>query len=183
MSGDPTAFDLHTLDDEEKALFLEEQDIYDPRVRRIRAWSSHGNRPFDVPFITPLADNLWHGGVETGLVLPHEIVHVVSLYPWERYTTQKRGLRSFLEVLMYDSEDQGFEQVEDIARWVNSIRDTGPVLVHCQAGLNRSSLVVAKAMILAGDVANGQEAIDKIRAARSDVCLCNPAFERWVRAQ
>ena len=55
--------------------------------------------------------------------------------------------------------------------------------MHCQAGLNRSSLVVAIALLLSGEVSTGQEAIDLIREKRDPACLCNPAFEKWVRSQ
>ena len=81
---------------------------------------------------------------------------------------------------MYDSEDQALEQVEAIARWVNACRETGPVLVHCQAGLNRSSLVVARALMLAGKSA--EDAISTLREKRSPACLCNHAFEEYLRA-
>jgi len=117
---DPTAFDLRA-----------QGPRTDPVQRRVRGWSNHGGIPLDMPFITQAADNLWHGGCETGLVLPPFIKHVVSLYPWERYTA-RHSLLSETVVLMLDSEQQGFEQVEQLARWVNVCRDSGPVLVHCQ---------------------------------------------------
>ena len=67
-----------------------------------------------------------------------------------------------------------------IATWVNTCRETAPTLVHCQAGLNRSSLVAARALVLGGRTPD--EAITLIRRKRSPACLCNPAFERWLRA-
>jgi protein-tyrosine phosphatase len=54
----------------------------------------------------------------------------------------------------------------------------GIVTHNCQAGLNRSSLVVATALMLDGMTAG--EAIALIRAVRSPACLCNPAFEEWL---
>jgi len=62
---------------------------------------------------------------------------------------------------------------------VNACREDGPTLVHCQAGLNRSSLVAARALVLGGMTAD--DAIALIREKRSPACLCNPAFERWLR--
>jgi protein-tyrosine phosphatase len=63
---------------------------------------------------------------------------------------------------------------------VNSCRGSGPTLVHCQAGLNRSSLVVVRALVLDGmDV---DTAIAVVREKRSPVCLCNPSFESWLRS-
>jgi protein-tyrosine phosphatase len=113
------------------------------------------------------------------MILPSFIKQLVSLYPWEAYTVN-HDLDTALEVTMYDSEEQAFDQVDTIAAWINECRATGPVLVHCQAGLNRSSLVAARALVLEG--MQPAEAIALIRAKRSSACLCNPAFERWLLA-
>lgn len=154
----------------------------DPRIRRLNAWANHGGFRLQMPFMTEVAENLWHGGVEPGLILPDFIDYKLSLYQWEDYEIH-HDLKESKTVEMYDSLDQGFEQVVELAEWVNERRLLGPVFVHCQAGLNRSSLVVAMALLGAGDVATGQEAIDLIRAKRDPACLCNPAFANWVRNQ
>ena len=91
----------------------------------------------------------------------------------------QHDLDSVLLVRMYDSEDQTFEQIEELARWVNLCRTTGPMLVHCQAGLNRSSLVAARALMLDGMSAD--DAIRIVREKRSPACLCNKAFEDYLR--
>jgi len=163
MSGDPTGIKIE----------------FDPTIQRMSGVAVHGNTPFDVPFISELDDNLWQGGCQNGLGLPLFIKHVVSLYPWERYRIHHE-LDSFMEVRMYDSEDQAFEQVEQIAQWINVCRETGPVLVHCQAGLNRSSLVATRALMLSGKTADA--AIKQVREARSPACLCNPSFETYLRS-
>lgn len=152
---------------------------FDPTVRRMRGVAHHGHTPFDVPFISEIADNLWQGGCEEGLELPPFIAHVVSLYAWESYKTDYH-VRSVLTVEMYDSEDQGYAQVSAIAAWVNVCRANGPTLVHCQAGLNRSSLVAARALMLEGLTADA--AIALLREQRSPACLCNPAFEAYLRS-
>lgn len=54
------------------------------------------------------------------------------------------------------------------------------VLVRCQAGLNRSSLVAALAMVRLG--VEPQDAIDRIRADRHVNCLFNRSFVEHVRA-
>ena len=154
-------------------------DWYDPRNARMRGVATHGRTPFDVPYISQIDGNLWQGGCANGLTLPDEIVHLVSLYPWEQYATHGE-LRSSLTVVMYDSTDQGFEQVDAIAAWVNVCAADGPTLVHCQAGLNRSSLVAARALMLRG--ATADEAIRTLRENRSPACLCNPAFEEYLRS-
>jgi protein-tyrosine phosphatase len=151
---------------------------FDPTVQRMKGVTVHGSAAFDVPFISQIAPNLWQGGCEDGQILPDFIKHLVSLYPWESYRV-RHELDSALLVRMYDSEDQTFEQIEQLARWVNLCRRTGPVLVHCQAGLNRSSLVAARALMLEGTSAD--DAITTVRAKRSPACLCNRAFEDYLR--
>ncbi|MBQ9917416.1 MAG: dual specificity protein phosphatase family protein [Microbacterium sp.] len=169
--ADPTAFDLGG-----------DTSVTDPRIRRINARTAHGGHFVAAPFMSEIAPNLWHGGVESGLVLPDFVKFKLSLYQWEDYTIEHELVES-LTVEMYDSVNQGFDQVMELAEWVNERRAHGPVFVHCQAGLNRSSLVVAIALLLSGEVSTGQEAIDLIREKRDPACLCNPAFEKWVRSQ
>lgn len=152
----------------------------DPRQRRMSGTAVHGNTPFDVPFINKIAPNLWQGGCQEGLVLPPQIDKVLSLYPWEKYWIDREDVER-VEVTMYDSEQQGFEQVEELALMVNKWRRQGyQVLVHCQAGLNRSSLVAARAIMLDGFTAD--QAINLLRTERSPACLCNPAFEKYLRS-
>ena len=164
MPEDPTAFEID----------------FNPTTRRMSGIAVHGNTPFDVPFISQIDDNLWQGGCETGLVLPDFIENLVSLYPWEQYQI-KHQPSSVLMVFMYDSEDQEFGQVDGISRWVNECRANGPTLVHCQAGLNRSSLVAARALIRDG--MNPEEAVALIRDKRSPACLCNRSFHDWLVAE
>ena len=54
------------------------------------------------------------------------------------------------------------------------------VLVTCQAGLNRSGIVVAQALKLNGHSA--EDAIAAVRRARGDWALCNEAFVKALRA-
>lgn len=150
---------------------------FDPTVKRMVGIARHGNTPFDVPYISEIAPNLWQGGCKTNMVLPQFIEHLVSLYPWEQYTVMHE-LASSLTVKMYDSEDQAFDQVDGIAAWINEARKSGIVLVHCQAGLNRSSLVAARALMLGG--VSAKQAIATLRKKRSAACLCNPSFEKHL---
>jgi protein-tyrosine phosphatase len=143
----------------------------------MRGVARHGNTPFSVPFISQIDGNLWQGGCKTGLVLPKNIEHVISLYPWESYTLTHE-VKSALTIRMYDSTDQGFAQVPAIAEWVVNCVTDGPTLVHCQAGLNRSSLIAGYALVLMGR--RPEEAVALLRSQRSPACLCNPAFERWL---
>lgn len=153
---------------------------YDPVERRMVGIAAHGYTPFDVAFISQIDENLWQGGCEDGLILPNFIKHVVSLYPWESYTIN-HDLESSMTIKMFDSVENPIDAnlIYRVADWINHCRQSGPVLVHCQAGLNRSSLVAARALMLAG--ASADEAIRQIREARSPACLCNPLFEDFLR--
>lgn len=165
---DPTKITLQTNVKKER----------DPTIQRMVGTAVHGNTPFDVPFISQIEGNLWQGGCENGLQLPHFFKHLVSLYPWEAYRVN-HDMDSMLVVKMYDSLEQSFEEVEAIAQWINVAKKSGPILVHCQAGLNRSSLVVARSLMLEGKTAD--EAIAMLRDNRSPACLCNPVFESYLR--
>lgn len=164
MSADPTAIAIER----------------DPRTNRMRGVTAHKHIPFDVPYITEVATNLWVGGCTTGLVLPYDIEHLISLYPWEAYTVHHE-LKSGLSVRMYDSLGQALDQVQAIAGWVNVCRADGPTLVHCQAGLNRSNLVTATALIQDG--MDPASAIALLRRKRSRAVLCNDSFVRWLLQQ
>jgi hypothetical protein len=157
-SSDPTRIDIE----------------FDPREQRMNGIAHHGRTPFDVPYISQIDETLWVGGCTDGLNLPLDIAHVVSLYPWESYAYHDH-VRTLLQVYMYDSLDQSMEQVGATAAWVNACRKDGATLVHCQAGLNRSNLVAATALILDGLAP--ADAIALLREKRSPAVLCNPAFE------
>ncbi|WP_235870522.1 protein-tyrosine phosphatase family protein [Rhodococcus xishaensis] len=159
---DPTAIDIEI----------------DPMRQHLVGITAHGHIPFDVPVISEIAPNLWQGGCRSGLVLPEFVTHLVSLYPWEQYEVC-HAIGTEMYVRMYDSCEQGFEQVDALADWVNSCRRTGTVLVHCQVGLNRSSLVAARALVLSGE-ADPPGAVALLRERRSAACLCNEAFETWL---
>lgn len=79
-----------------------------------------------------------------------------------------------------DTDCPDGELLLEHAKWVLEKWTTGhKVLVRCFAGLNRSGLVVARTLILAG--ATPDEAINLIRARRSKDALCNPEFETYLR--
>jgi protein-tyrosine phosphatase len=162
-------------------------DKTDPRTRRFKGRTFHGDMDFDVPFMSVVDERkpglpypLWQGGCEGWLVLPKDIKHVVSLYTGERYIVE-HDLLSETYISMADSTDQGTGQVSLLAEWVNLCRQTGSVLVSCQAGLNRSSLIVAKSLHLNG-FGSGDEIVEHLRKVRSPAALCNPAFEKEVRS-
>jgi hypothetical protein len=146
----------------------------------MKGMTREGMMEFDVPYMTEIVDGLWQGGCAHGLVLPTHINYVLSLYPWERYIINHE-MRGELYHKMYDDSTIEVDpMIDDLARLVNTWRKQGKgqVLVHCQAGLNRSSLVIVRALVLDGmDTA---EAIELVRSKRSPACLCNKTFEEWL---
>ncbi len=104
---DPTAIDI----------------ALDPMRQHLIGITAHKQLPFDVPVISEISRNLWQGGCREGLVLPDFVKHLVSLYPWEQYDI-RHTVDSEMYVRMYDSAEQGFEQVDALAAWVNVCRET-----------------------------------------------------------
>lgn len=152
---------------------------FDMEIMRGRTY--HGDMDFEMPYITHVHENLWQGGVYQGLELPERFQHVISLYKWEDYA--HGPLKTHEVVTMYDSIGVDEYQVESLAHRVIELLDTGEdVLVHCQAGLNRSSLVVARALMIRYGW-EADHAIAHVRESRSPACLCNPSFETWLRLQ
>lgn len=133
---------------------------------------------FSAPLISHIEDNLYVGGCIDGVRLDDAWQTVVSLYRWERYSLGADTER--VEVEMYDAgEIPDVQQLHDLAETVvAALNRGGKVLVHCQAGLNRSNLVTALALMKRGRTA--QEAIALLRDRRSPVVLCNRAFSRWL---
>ena len=149
---------------------------FDPRERRMRGVAIHGNTPFDVPFISHIAENLWVGGCQNGLVLPSDIKHVVSMYPWEKYALHDDADR--FEFTAYDGVNDSMGIFHTAALKTIGLLKDGPTLVHCQAGLNRSSTVAA--LVLFGLGRKMRDAIDLLREKRSPAVLCNREFEDWL---
>lgn len=132
---------------------------------------------FSCPLISHVKGNLWQGGCISGVALPEDFRYVISLYPWERYKLGPKTTR--VEIEMYDmGELPDLEQLDQIADNVVELSALDKTLVHCQAGLNRSGLVAGLALVKGG--MSGREAIDLMRAQRSQMVLCNEAFETWL---
>ena len=132
---------------------------------------------FNAPLISHIEGNLYVGGCIGGVRLDDDFAHVISLYKWEQYELGPNTSRT--EVTMYDSGDvPDAAQIDKLADLVVSGLRDGKTLVHCQAGLNRSNLIAATALIKMGRTP--REAIDLLREKRSPVVLCNRAFEGWL---
>lgn len=138
---------------------------------------------FNVPLTSHIVGNLWMGGCIGGVRLGDEFEHVVSLYPWERYRISNSTSR--VEYRLYDSATgiPSPGELRDIVDHVNTMRAGGKTLVHCQAGLNRSGLVCALALIHGPERMAPADAIALLRKQRCPVVLCNETFERLVLSE
>lgn len=166
---DPTFVDGIETDD---------SDPYSPLNARFAGVAYHGNTPFDTTVISHIEGNLYTGGHHSNLLLPSHIENVVSMYRWGRWKTVE-DLKTFLEVEMFDALDENFDYIDAIAEWAAERVENGPTLIHCQAGLNRSSLVAAVTLQKLGHPI--EEAIALLRERRSPAVLCNSAFEEWLK--
>lgn len=137
-------------------------------------------RLLKVPLISEIEENLWVGGCRNGVDLPHDFQLVVSLYPWEQYRLGPHTARR--ETRLYDSADiPGFDVLDELADQVAAaVRAGRKTLVHCQAGLNRSNLVTALALLRLHPEMTPAEAIALLREKRSELVLCNRAFEAYL---
>lgn len=134
----------------------------------------------DVPLVSHVVDNLYVGGCIHGIDVEDHFSHIFSMYPWERYAfdTRKTELHEFK---MYDSHDgldiETVERASDSV--VEALSDDGNVLVHCQAGINRSNLVAARALMKAYDLSS-TDAIRLLEEKRHRLILSNQSFKDYV---
>lgn len=142
--------------------------------------TSCGMNKMDLPIVSHIHANLWQGASvsEFGYSMPDYFKTVLNLYPWGEYE-KPEGI-DYREYKLYDSHSGvDAEEVDELAQWAFDRIDNGPLLIHCQAGVNRSSLIAALVLRKMGFSSNG--AIDAIRVKRGPECLCNPVFEKFVR--
>jgi len=164
-------------------LAQQQADLAGHHIEGYARAAAEAGRPadFSVPLISHIEDNLWMGGCKNGVRLPDDFAYVLSLYPWEQYTLGPDTQR--LEVRLYDSSElPPTEQLFSLADVVNREIKNGKVLVHCQAGLNRSALITALALVTCGFGRPASSAIALLRKKRCPVVLCNEAFESWLLA-
>jgi hypothetical protein len=116
-----------------------------------------------------------------GLGSEREYDAVVTLYAWAQPVAWE------IEELRYGFGDGSLhgadlQRVLRAARWAHERWQSGDrVLIRCQAGLNRSGLVTALVLMLAGW--DPVAAILHMRDRRSPHVLCNEHFVRWLVAE
>ena len=110
-----------------------------------------------------------------------------DLEDWEDSWTPPVPAGGLYVCLPMDDGDEVDPKVPELAAFIASLVTSGRrVLVHCTEGLNRSGVVVARALMHMGMMAG--EAIDLVRAKRGPSvdgfpALSNPAFEEWLRRE
>lgn len=125
---------------------------------------------------------LWVGGSERGYP-GRTFGAVISVYDWHRARGRwlpKEGV-PHISVPFFDNDEIHEDTIRYLVDQVRFWRDGRgeKVLVRCQAGLNRSSLIVAAYLILVKDY-EPRDAIGLIRERRGEDALFNPVFRKWL---
>lgn len=136
-------------------------------------------RRIHLPLISHITDNLYVGGHSDKVDLGDFFTHVFSLYVWGTpYVTHRSTKHD--SVRMYDDPTEDTSLVEELVpKVVKALEEGGNVLVHCQAGINRSNLV-ASLVLRQWKGLTSQEAIDMLRTRRGPIVLANHGFERFL---
>ena len=134
----------------------------------------------EMPVFSQISEYIWQAGCpQNGILLPGRFAHVVNLAGVLSYR-ETHVLKTSTVVDMADSADQSLSIVDPLARLVADLAAAGDdVAVHCMAGLNRSGVVVARALMHRGLAAD--EAIETVRARRHPKALYNQHFTDWLR--
>jgi hypothetical protein len=132
--------------------------------------------------------NLWQGGTHykdrIGMPVSEPAITIKefdSVYTAYAFANPVDWFVREIRFAFLDSDDVDFDL--DELRFIvesayNDWKNDKRVLIRCQAGLNRSSIITA--LVLIKDGYTAVDAINLIRDKRSDVALFNPAFEQWL---
>ncbi len=144
----------------------------------------------DVPLHSKILNELYQGGTEDEATTyrgdkrlptvgdPRPFDSVVSLCA---YTLPVGWLVKEMRFAFPDGplEPWTIKEIEAVADWVHTQWKAGDrVLIRCQAGMNRSSLVTA--LVLMREGMRSDEAIALIREKRSEYCLSNNHFVEYL---
>lgn len=139
----------------------------------------HTGERLHVPLVSHITDNLFVGGHSRRADLGDFFSHVFSLYIWEpKYKTGDVTIHEAVEMLDSPTEDTSL--VTDLVpKIVAALNEGGNVLVHCQAGINRSNLTAAL-VLREWKGLTSAEAIAMLREKRSPLVLANRGFETYL---
>lgn len=149
----------------------------DLTTHHIEGIAAMNGQPFRVDLFSHITGNLWTGGNPIGKA-PEEFQFIISLYPWEPYEIHPHQVVT--QAQLFDHGQIPDEKLLHVlSDHVGYCMDVGKTLVHCQAGLNRSGLIAALALIK-HNFLEPADAIKLLRERRCDMVLCNSTFEKWL---
>ena len=163
----------------------------DTQSQKVEGYLPDG-RYIDIPLVSHIVDNLYVGGYDFRADLGDFFTHIFSLYKWESYkdtgnlgpdTVHKAWTMydGHGEILAQDENENPVDLGEIVYQIVSALNKGGNVLVHCQAGINRSNLLTAL-VLRAWKGLTSAEAIDLLRRQRSELVLANKTFENYLRS-
>ncbi len=147
-------------------------ELSDFTSQRIEGITREQGLEFSVPLFSQIDGNLWMGGCPVKQA-PEYFKFIISLYPWGMYNHADHQV--YTEATLFDSNAiPNKDTLDALVAHINTCRKLGPTLVHCQAGLNRSGLLTAMALVAEGMAPRA--AIKLLREKRCDAVLCNRSF-------
>lgn len=147
----------------------------------------HNN--YDSPLYSEILPGLWQGGTYDfdTIEFPKAQPKFGETKSWDSVAT----LYALAQPMTWGISERRFgfpdsvlaehdiPEIISIAKWLHTEWKSGKkVLARCQAGWNRSGLVMA--LILCWEGFSPDEAIHFIRLKRSPYALCNQDFVRWL---
>lgn len=141
----------------------------------------HTGEYVSIPLISHIVDNLYVGGHNDRADLGDFFTHVFSLYVWgKQYGSHEDTVHKSLKIYDSPGAHEGTDLGDFVSDVVDALNGGGNVLVHCQAGINRSNLVAALALRKWKGLSS-DEAISLLREKRSNAVLANRSFEAYLR--
>jgi hypothetical protein len=141
----------------------------------VEPWSTEAST-FTFDTVVP---GLFQGDFPAGTVDWGRFDDVISMTAEEAPDVHLAVDGLWMHVPIWDGEMEDPTGVRAAARAVAERVTAGRrVLVHCAAGLNRSGVVSARALMFMGHPV--AEAIARVRAARGPYALSNPDFVEWL---
>lgn len=137
--------------------------------------------------VNQVALGLWIGQSPSAAEMLNGFDLVVNLEDRAPFLQENRGVMPrYIWAPMEDCDIQTKPEMPDQIRFLASLVNLAlmggkRVLIHCIAGLNRSGVVSARALI--GQGFSAEKAIAAVRRARGEFALCNPSFEEWLQGE